>query len=79
MTWKNRNDRAQTLEPAKGRYLFLNRKVWEEPVGIMQADEDEEEEEEEWLEAEREGEPEGLPNRGCDCFGRHKYRHLTLT
>jgi len=65
---KNRDDGAQTPEPAKGRYRFLNRNVWEDAVGIMQAyededddeddDEDEEEgeEEEAWLEAESEGE-----------------------
>jgi len=65
---KNREDRAQTPEPAKGRYLFLNRNVWEDAVGIMQVDEDEdededeEEEEEEWLEAESEGEPQAPPD-----------------
>jgi len=40
---KNRENRAQTPEPAKGRYPFLNRNVWEYPVAIMQADEDEDE------------------------------------
>jgi len=52
---KIREDRAQTPQPAKGRYPFLNRNVWEDTVGIMQADEDEDEdedeEEEDWLEA----------------------------
>jgi len=60
---KNRGDRVQMPEPAKGRYPFLNRNVWENAVGFMQADQDEDEdedkdqEEEEWLEAESEGEP----------------------
>jgi len=36
----NREERAQTPEPAKGRYPFLNRNVWEDAVGIIQADED---------------------------------------
>jgi len=74
---KNREHRAQTPEPAKGRYPFLNRNVWEDAVGIMQADgdededqdededEDEDEEEEEWLEAESEGEPQAPPDRGA--------------
>jgi hypothetical protein len=64
---KNREDRAQTPEPAKGRYPFLNRNVWEDAVGIMQADEDEDEdeEEEEWLEAESEGEPQAPPDGGA--------------
>jgi len=65
---KNRVDRAQTPEPAKGRYPFLNRNVWEDAVGIMQADEavdeDEDEEEEEWLEAEREVEPQATADGG---------------
>jgi len=63
----NRVDRAQTPKPAKGRYPFLNRNVWEEAVGIMQADEDqdEDEEEEEWLEAESEGEPQAPPDGGA--------------
>jgi len=69
---KNREDRAQTPEPAKGSYPFLNRNVWEEAVGIMQADEDEdededeeeEEEEEEWIKAQSEGEPEAPPDGG---------------
>jgi len=65
---KNRENGAQTPEPAKGRYPFLNHNVWEDAVGIMQADEDkdededEEEEEEEWLEAESEGEPQAPPD-----------------
>jgi len=77
---KNREDRAQTPEPAKERYPFLNRNVWEDAVGMMQADEDEdegededddedededeEEEEEQWLEAESEGEPLAPPDGG---------------
>jgi len=70
---KNREDRAQTPEPAKGRYQFLNRNVWEEAVRLMQADEhedededeDEDEEQEEWLEAESEGEPQAPPDGGA--------------
>jgi len=62
---KNRQDRAQTPQPPKGRYQFLNRNVWEDAVGIMQADEDENEEEEEWLEAESEGEPQAPPEGGA--------------
>jgi len=66
---KNREDRAQTPEPAKGRYPFLNSNVWEDAVGIMQGDEDadkdEDEEEGEWLEAESEGEPQAPPNEGA--------------
>jgi len=61
----NREDRAQTPEPAKGRYPFVNRNVGEDAVGIMQADEDEDEEEDEWLEAEREGEPQAPPDGGA--------------
>jgi len=63
---QNREDRAQTPEPAKGRYPFLNRNVREDALGIMQADEDEDEdedeEEEEWLEAESKGEPQAPPD-----------------
>jgi len=66
---KNREDRAQTPESAKGRYPFLNGNVWEDAVGIMQADEDEDEdedeEEEEWLEAESEGESQEPPDGGA--------------
>jgi len=72
---KNTEDRAQTPEPVKGRYPFLNRNVWGDAVGIMQADEDEDkdededededEEEEEWLEAESEGEPQAPPDGGA--------------
>jgi len=66
---KNREDRAQRPEPAKGRYPFLNHNVWEDAVGIMQADEDEDEDEdkevEEWLEAESEGEPQAPPDGGA--------------
>jgi len=66
---KNREDRAQTPEPAKGRYTFLNRNVWEDAVGIMQADEDQNgndcEDEDEWLEAKREGEPQAPPDGGA--------------
>ena len=51
-------------------------------MGIKQADEDEDEdeveEEEEWLEGESEREPRRLLTGG-DCFGRLKYRHVTLT
>ena len=67
---------AQTPEPANERYPFLNRKMWEDTVDAVQADEDEdayEDEDEnededvdgdaEWLEAGKEGEPQGLPNR----------------
>ena len=60
-------DGAQTPEPAYGRYQFLNRKIWEDTVEAMQADEDEDtyededvDENEEWLEAEKEGEPQAL-------------------
>ena len=69
-------DGALTPEPANGRYLFLNRKIWEDTVEAIQADEDEdayeneyvdededEDEDEEWLEAEKEGEPQALPDR----------------
>ena len=70
---KNREDRAQMPEPSKGRYPFLNPNVWEDAVGIMQADEDEDEdedenedeEEEEWLEAESGGEPQAPPDGGA--------------
>ena len=66
---KNREDGAQTPEPAKGGYPFLNRKVWEDAVGIMQADEDEDEDEDqkedEWLEAVSEGEPVAPPHRAA--------------
>jgi len=66
---KNRDNRAQTPEPAKGRYLFLNRNVWEDAGWMMQADEDEDEdedeEEEEWLEAESEGELQAPPDGGA--------------
>jgi len=68
---KNTEDRAQTAEPAKGRYPILNRNVGEDAVGIMQADEDadededEDEEEEEWLEAPSEGEPQAPPDGGA--------------
>ena len=67
----NGEDEAQTPEPANGRYPFLNRKVWEDTVEAMQADEyedtDEDEDEnenEEWLEAEKEGEAQALPAGG---------------
>ena len=54
---------AQTPKPANGRYPFLNRKIWEDTVEAMQADEHEgEDEDEEWLEAEKEGEPQALPD-----------------
>ena len=64
---KNREDRAQTPEPAKGRYPFLNRNIWEDTVGIMQADgdEDADDQEEEWLEAKSEGEPQAPPDKGA--------------
>lgn len=54
----NGEDGVETPKPANGRYLFLYRKVWEEAVGAMQAneDEDEDEGEEEWLEAKSEEE-----------------------
>ena len=68
---ENGEDEAQTPEPANGRYPFLNRKVWEDTVEAMQADEDEdtdededEDEDEEWLEAEKEGEGQALPAGG---------------
>ena len=59
---RNKEERTKTPEPAKGKYPFLNRNVWEDAIGIMQGDEDdnedeyeaededEEEEEGEWLE-----------------------------
>jgi len=68
---KNREGRAQTPGPAKGRYAFVNRNIWEDAVGIMQADEDkdededDDEEEEEWLEAESGGEPQATPDGGA--------------
>jgi len=68
---KNREDRAQRPAAAKGRYSFLNRNVWDDAVGMMQADEDEDqdededEEEEEWLVAESEGEPRAPPDGGA--------------
>jgi len=73
---KNRQDGAQTSEPAKGRYPFINPNVWEDAVGIMLADEDENEnehehehqEEEEWLEAESEGKPQRPPDGGAIVF-----------
>ena len=62
-------DGAQRPEPANGIYSFLNRKIWEDTVEAMQADEDEdayeyedENENEEWLQAEKEGEPQALPD-----------------
>jgi len=63
---KNSADRAQTPEPAKGRYQFLNHNVCQDGVVLIQADEDEdeEEEEEEWLETESEGEQEAEPDGG---------------
>jgi len=61
---KTREDRAQTPDAAKERYPFLNRNVWEDAVGIMQADDDQDEEEEESLEAESEGEPQAPPDGG---------------
>jgi len=86
---QNREDRPQTLEPAKWRYPLLNANIWDHAVRILEADEyededeDEDEEEdadqEEWLEAEREGELQAPPYGGGDCFGQGKYRHLTLT
>ena len=76
----NGEDGAQTPEPAKGRYPFLNRKIWDDAVGAMQADEDEDgdgdgdededenadedEGEEEWLEAESVEEPQAPAHRG---------------
>ena len=67
----NGEDEAQTPEPANGRYPFLNRKVWEDTVEVMQADENEdtdededEDEDEEWLEAKKEGEAQALPAGG---------------
>jgi len=72
---KSSEDIAQTPEPVKGRYLFLNRNVWEDAVGIMQVDQDadededeekeEDEEEEDGLEAESEGEPQAPPDGGA--------------
>jgi len=64
---QKRENRAQTPEPAKGRYLFLNHNIWEDAVGIMQADEDEDKDEEEkqWLVAESEGEPQAPPDGGA--------------
>ena len=76
----NGEDGAQTPEPANGRYPFLNRKIWGDAVGAMQADEDEDgdrdaddnenenadedEGEEEWLEAESEEKPQARAHRG---------------
>ena len=37
----NGEDGAQTPEPANGIYLFLNRQIWDDAVGAMQADENE--------------------------------------
>ena len=59
---------AETPDPANGRYEFLNRKIWEDSVEPIQADEDEDayeddDEDEEWLEVEKEGEPQRLPYR----------------
>ena len=64
---KNREHRPQRPEPAKGRYRFLNHNVWEDAVGVMQADDDEHEdaEGEEWLQAETQGEPQVPPDRGA--------------
>ena len=64
---KNTEGRAPTPHPANGRYLFLKGNVWEDAVGIMQADEDqgEDEKEEEWLEAESEGERQAPPDGGA--------------
>jgi len=62
---KNRKDRAQTPEPVKGGYPFVNRNIWEDAVGIMQVDEDEDEEEEELQEAESQGEPLAPPDGGA--------------
>ena len=68
---KNREDRGPMAEPVKGRYPFLNRNVWEDAVGIMQADAEEDEDEDEeqqqeqrhkWLLAEREGAPQAPPD-----------------
>ena len=36
----NGEDGAQRPEPANGRFSFLNRNVWDNAVGTMQADED---------------------------------------
>ena len=76
----NGEDGAQTPDPANGRYPFLNRKIWDDPVGAMQADKDEDGEgdedenedgnadedegEAEWLAAESEEEPQAPANRG---------------
>ena len=63
---------AQTPEPANERYPFLNRKIWEDTVEAMQADEDNdayededenEDEDEEWQEAEKEGEQQAHSDR----------------
>jgi len=63
---KNREDRALTPEHAKGSYPLLNRNVWEDAVGIIQADEneDKEAEEEGLLEVQSEGEPQVPPDGG---------------
>jgi len=60
---QNREERAQTLEPANGRYTFLNRNVWEDGMGIIQGDDDEDEDEQEveWLKAKSDGEPQAPP------------------
>ena len=76
---KHREDRARTPKAAKGRNSFLKRNVWEDAVGMMEADEHEneheheQEEKEEWLEAKSEGERQAPPDGGGDWFGRCKY------
>ena len=72
----NGEDGVETPKPANGRYLFLYRKVWEEAVGAIQAneeedkdedeveDEDEDKGEEEWLEGESEEEPQASARGG---------------
>jgi len=49
---KNREYRARTPEPAKGKYLVFNPNVWENAVGTMQVDEDEDQDEDEEEEGE---------------------------
>ena len=76
----NSGNGAQTPKPANRGYPFLNPKIWDDAVGVMQADEnedwdqhgdknedknaDKEEGEEEWLEPESEKELQVPAQRG---------------
>ena len=65
----NGENRAQTPAPANERYPFLNCKIWEDTVEAIPVDDayenenENENENEEWLEDEKVGEPEMLPDR----------------